>query len=201
MMRNVLALSRKGVLTDQQVLAAAQFSRAPNTFTLAPSLYRVLHDLIIRDEPMEAYERKRGWPARSAKLMLSQLLYALQEVQGAFWGAKGANEHAEALSVIDYLAGDDHNRHFALGEQYGLTPTEARLFVVLHSQNAPISRDTALRRLYHGRNADEIPNPNVLDVMISTMRGKLQQDWVIRTIWGEGFVLERVRSEKATDAA
>lgn len=88
MMKNVIALNRRGHLTDRQVAVASKFAQAPQKFTLAPSLYRILHDLIINDEPLEAYEQRKGWCPRSAKVHLSQLLYALQEVDGVWWSSQ-----------------------------------------------------------------------------------------------------------------
>lgn len=194
MMKNVIALNRIGHLTDRQVAVASKFAQLPQKFTLAPSLYRILHDLIINDEPLETYEERRGWCARSAKVVLSQLLFALQEVDGAWWTSQEPEEDVEDLrEMIRYLTGDDNQAVFDLIGQYGLTPQEARIFLVLHAQNGPVSYETILRRAWADRAQDEIPEISSIRVNVHQIRRKVRADWVIRSIWGEGFVLERVR--------
>lgn len=194
MMKNIIELNRSGHLTERQLFVASKFAHAPQKFTLAPSLYRILHDLIINDEPLEAYEKRKGWCARSAKVLLSQLLYALQEVEGVWWSSQEPEEEVEDLrEMIRYLTGDDDQALFDLIEQYDLTPMQARIFLVLHSRNGPLTKEVIMRRVYANRSEDEIPESNILNSFICNMRRKVRGDWVIRTVRGDGYVLERVR--------
>lgn len=196
-MKNVFALHKRGYLTERQVLVASKFSQKPNDFTLAPSLYRILHDLIILDVPLEAYEQRKGWCARSAKVLLSQLLYALQEVDGVWWSSEAAEYPEDDIEhlrdVIRFLTGDNEQELFDLIQKYDLVPGEARIFAVLHAQNGPLTRETILRRAYHGRSEDEYPDHGSIDVYVCKLRPKIRNDWVIKTVWGMGYALERVR--------
>lgn len=96
-MKNIMQLKSRGMLTDTQVLAAHKFSRAPTAFPMAPSLYRVPHDAVIREEPLEAMENRRGWPARSAKAIVGLLLHALQEMGATHGEAAAVSELKEQV--------------------------------------------------------------------------------------------------------
>lgn len=198
-MQNIKNLLHRRFITDQQAVVAARFARRPNEFTLAPSLFRVLHDLIVKDIPLEEYEKQRGWPARSAKLMLGQLLFALQEVEGLFWSGDANISREHMIEQIEYLTGDDHQKIFDAMARYGLTKMEARLFVILHNEARPLTKDTLMRRLYAGLPEADVPTSNVIESFLCYMRKKLRRDWVIASVFGAGIELRAV--PQVNDAA
>ena len=87
-MRVIFRLRATGHLTEQQVLTAARFGKDPNRFRLAPTGFRFLHDVIIKETELERLEKSRGWAARSAKVVLSVLLHMIEETEGVFWSAE-----------------------------------------------------------------------------------------------------------------
>lgn len=188
-MENVRNLHRRGFLTDQQLLIAGRFNANHNAFILPPTLFRILFDLIVRDVPLEKIERTRGWSARSAKVLLSQILFALQEL-GGLAVPEGSPGEAELASQIRYLRGDDDPNIPAAMIQYGLTNKQACVFAVLREAPGKVySVDTIIRRVYgRGANAD-IPDSNTVTVMICEIRKKVARDWVIKCQWGAGYAL------------
>jgi DNA-binding MarR family transcriptional regulator len=186
-MKIIMQLKARGLLTESQVLAAWKFSRAPRDFEVAPTFYRVLHDAIINEEPLEAMEKRRGWPARSAKAIIGLLLHALQEM-----GATHMPPEDEGLreQVAFLTATDDMGEVSGLMSSYGLTLKEARLLLILkRARDRELGRDILHARLYYDR-PDDPPEGKIIDVMICKMRAKLQSSpWKIETVWGVGYRL------------
>lgn len=199
-MNNVMNLRRRGFLTEQQVLTAARFKKNPNDFKLAPTLYRTLFDIIVRDIPLETIERERGWPTRSAKLLLSQLLYAIEECYGWWIGEDPKPESDTVRKLSDdltFVTGQDDQQISKLIEEFGFTLKEARLFLILsNSPGKVFSKETLIRRLYYGQSEDEIPEMKIVDVFIWRIRKKLPKDFRITTHWGVGYSFD-VESKEA----
>ncbi|WP_157973500.1 helix-turn-helix domain-containing protein [Tropicimonas sp. IMCC34043] len=187
-MQTIVSLKRKGLLTEQQVLAAYRFYRNPNAFVIAPTLYRVLHDAILQDEPLEAMEKRRGWPARSAKAIVGLTLHALQEMNATHQEID--EDAATARETVEYLSADDVRDLIPLMERFGFSQREARLFRILQrSVDRSIGKDALLARLYADR-PDDPPDHKILDVYVSKIRKKLEgSPYQIRTEHGVGFCL------------
>lgn len=202
-MKNVMMLRRRGLLTEQQVLTAVRFKKNPNDFKLAPTLFRICFDLIVRDVPLEQVEKQRGWAARSAKVLLSQMLYALEEVQGIWWGDDLPEEAHDKDDTIRFLTGDDDQEISKLIVAYGFTGLEARMFLILtRDKDRVLSKETILRRLYHRHNDNDndFPETNIVDVWVCKLRKKMPSEWTIKTVWGEGYCMVQTQKQGVSDA-
>jgi len=183
-MQTLMRLHRMGKLTDQQLIVAYKFARNPRAFSVAPSLYRVLQDLVIDDRPVAEVEAERGWPARSARAILGVVLNALVEIGGTH----SEDEAEDPREILDYLTGSDPEDLVLAKREFGLTLAEAKVFQVLKARlGRVVSRDQIIRAAYYDR--DE-PNPRTLDVLICHARKKIKgSDYEIRTEPGVGFAL------------
>lgn len=61
-MKIIMEMRARGSLTEQQVLTAARFRKDPQRIRLAPTLWRTLHDVVIRERNLGEIEQSRGWP-------------------------------------------------------------------------------------------------------------------------------------------
>lgn len=190
-MKVILRLRSTKHLTEQQVLTAARFRRDPNRFKLAPTGFRLLHDVILKEMPLEQIERTRGWAARSAKVVLSVLLNMIEETEGVFWCAKLDGSGEEMLA---YLKGEDDHELIDLQQRMSLQRATARVLQVLMHARGPISREVIQRRVDGGRLGEA--SLDAIDVHICQIRKALPQDLTIRAHWGFGYELVR-RSDDA----
>ena len=190
-MRTILRLRATGKLTEQQLLTAAKYKRNPNRFELAPTLHRILRDIIVLDKPLEAMEEARGWPARSAKIVVSILLSALEETEGMFWsapGSGGAEDRDELQDVLDYLTKGDDVELAAVQREMGLRPMEARVFcILLENEGACTSFERLIRRL----GLDDLGDPRaVIGTHVHHLRGKIERfGYRIESVRGTGVAL------------
>lgn len=183
-MKQILRLLATRHLTEQQVLTAGRFRRDPNRFKLAPTGFRLLHDVILKECPLEQIERTRGWSARSAKVVLSVLLHMIEETEGVFWSTE---EDGSARDMLAYLTGEDDHERLDLQRRFQLSPIRAHILQVLLHARGPLSRDTLLRRL-EARGPDT-HSADALTVHISHIRKALPADLTIRTHRGFGYEL------------
>lgn len=190
-MKAILTLHRRGLLTGPQLAVAERWRQDPIGFRLTPTLFRVLHDAILKGKSLEEMEARFLWPARAAKAIISEVLNALIESEGVFWNdpLTGAGD-ALLREQIAYLTGDAVDGRIALIEALGLTDVQARLLLILRTARGGVMpREILLRRLYHGRAEDEIPDPKIIDVHIYNLRARLPEGMRIETLWGQGFRL------------
>jgi len=192
-MKNIHQLRARNQLTEQQALTAFKFHRTPNRFELAPTVFRILRDLIILEKPLEAYEADRGWPARSAKAILSVLLYAMEETEGLFWTApEDRRERLEqdgARDMVDYLTKTGSEDVLAWQKKLDLTPQEARIFAILHDHLGRVVQTEVIVRRIWGDDAATDARKTV-SVMICNIRKKIaRKGYRIETSWGVGFEL------------
>ncbi|MBW6506175.1 MAG: helix-turn-helix domain-containing protein [Rhodobacteraceae bacterium] len=176
-MKTIMRMRGLELLTEQQVLTAHKFKLNPNRFNLAPTLFRVLRDAIILDTPLEQMERVRGWPARSAKAIISVLLFAIEETEGMFWTAPGepaVEDQVEKLAeTLEYVTGKDVGERAEVMHRWHLTPGQAQLFLILKRANgAVLSAETIHNRLYHNR-IDDPPQIKIINVFICKIRQRL----------------------------
>ncbi|UFK26651.1 CzcR-like response regulator [Roseobacter phage RDJL3] len=188
-MQTIMNLQRRGFLTEQQVLHAHKFSVAPNSYSLAPIFHRVLYDVIIKEEPLEALEKKRGWPARSAKAIVSMILFSMQEINGSQMISEDEDE-VTLREQVEYLTADNTAEVMPIIKAFKMTVLEARLFLILkRSPGMQASKDSLLNRLY-AEQIDDAPEVKIIDVFVCKMRKKLKgTNWKIETIWGVGYKL------------
>lgn len=188
-MQNIINLQRRGYLTEQQVLQAHKFSVNPQSYELAPTFYRILHDAIIKQEPLESMEKRRGWPARSAKAIIGTILHAIQETGGVI--ATEAPEDIQALrEELEYVKADNSLELMPLVSTFGFTTTEAQIFLILQrSPGMQVGKEAIHNRLYSAR-PDDAPEIKIVDVLVCKLRKKLEgTSWSIETIWGVGYKL------------
>jgi len=196
-MKNIHRLRARGYLTEMQVLTAARFYRAPNTFNLSPTIFRILREIIIDEVPLETMEEKRGWSARSAKTILSVLLYAIEEAEGMFWSDESESENRELLAYLEDTDGEEIRELCArhkISRQQGILLAE-----LTRNFGKTVSHDQLIRRLYAGR--DE---PNRTDKILSQLIHKLRKvisrdNMTIRNISRIGYLIEHRSPEKSRD--
>lgn len=188
-MQNVHRLRARRFLTEQQVLTAFHFYQDPNRFKLSPTLFAILREIVIEEVPLEKMEEQRGWPARSAKAILSILLFSMEETRGIFWSDADINPEVEELkATVDYITGDSIIDQADVMQRFRFTGREAKLFLILErAEGAAISKDTLLTRLYDDK-IDDPPDMKIIDVFIFKVRQKLEgSGYRIDTIWGAGY--------------
>jgi DNA-binding winged helix-turn-helix (wHTH) protein len=185
-MKVILRLRATKHLTEQQVLTAGRFRRDPNRFRLAPTGFRLLHDAIVKERPLEEIEQTRGWAARSAKVVLSVLLNMIEETEGVFWCEE---LDGSAEEMVAYLKGEDDHELLEIQRRLGLAPMPARILQILTHAHGPVSRETILRRLESGRLQNV--SADAIDVHMVRIRKALPRDLTIRTHWGFGYELAR----------
>lgn len=196
-MKNVMRLHATKYLTEQQVLTAARFARDPNRFKLSPTMFRVLRQIVIEERPLEELEKERGWPSRSAKAILSLILYSLEESDGLWWEVKDDDdEEISAREKLAWVCGTDVEDQVQIVKTYGLTVTEAQIYLILdRAEGKTLSKETILRRMYStSRSTDEMPSEKVIDVLVCKLRAKLEAGNAackIETLWGLGYRMER----------
>lgn len=202
-MKNVMRLNATKHLTEQQVLTAARFARDPNRFKLSPTMFRVLRQIVIEERPLEELEKERGWPSRSGKAILSLILYSLEESDGLWWEVKddGDEEEISAREKLAWVCGTDVEDQVRLVRSYGLTATEAQMYLILdRAEGKTLSKETILRRMYAtSRSTDEMPSEKLIDVFVCKLRAKLEAANAackIETMWGLGYRMERMALPK-----
>jgi len=107
-MKNIQRLRAIKFITEQQAATAFLFFNDPNRFRLSPTLFGILREAVIEEKSLEAMEEDRGWPARSAKAIVSVILHSMEETRGAFWsdGQMGDDEVARQQLTIKPLRDD-----------------------------------------------------------------------------------------------
>ncbi|TNJ39061.1 helix-turn-helix domain-containing protein [Phaeobacter sp. B1627] len=187
-MKNIIRLRKEGHLTEQQVVTAHRFRSNPTAFRIAPTLFRTLFDLIVEEEALEAYEARRGWSARSAKVVLSQLLFALEELRGTHLPPDMVATTEQARAEIAYLTGDCIEEQMRAMQAFALTPMEARVFLILKNAGGkPLTEDMVMRRAYHGAPESGWPQGDITKVYVSKIRPKVKSHWRIETLRGLGY--------------
>jgi DNA-binding winged helix-turn-helix (wHTH) protein len=192
-MKRIQTLYARGHLTSRQLLTAQRFASNPNRFCLAPTLFQVLHQVIIRDRALEELEREKGWPRRSAKILVSVLLHSLEECEGMLW--------ADEDYALDMLRREREVDRAALevaeiSQARGVTLFQARLFRrLLNDMGRPVTREALLRAMYEDRREADWPEGRGLDVQISGLRAALPDGLRIVCVRSVGYQLEDTASE------
>lgn len=192
-MKNITYLRSRNLLTEQQVLTAYKYSRDPNSFNLSPTIHGILRQIIIESVPLETIEKQKGWSARSAKTVLSVLLYSMEETRGMFWD----KDPEEARDTIEYLSAEAAPKVSAAMQRFGATRLEARVFTILDDANGEcVPAETIHNRLYH-RDPDNAPQLRSLSVVLSRLRKKVENHgYAIETLNGIGVKMTSRAMEK-----
>ncbi|MDD8022671.1 MAG: winged helix-turn-helix domain-containing protein [Paracoccaceae bacterium] len=197
-MKVILDMYRRGTLSDGQVDAAKRWREDPYKVMLAPILFRILHDVCIKELGLEEIEARHGWPARSAKAIIGLILTAISECDG-FLIAKPDVADAGLREQVEFLTAGDVDAISGPMQAFGLSLTEARLFEILRrGQGKTLSKDMLHRRLYAGLNDADLPDLKTIDVHVCKLRAKLEKAGSmqrIATVWGTGY---RIKEAEVT---
>ncbi|WP_406870087.1 DUF6456 domain-containing protein [Thioclava sp. 'Guangxiensis'] len=195
-MKIILRLRATRHLSEQQVLTAARFAKDPNRFRLAPTGFRLLHDVILKGTPLEQIEQRRGWSARSAKIVLSVLLHMIEETEGTFWSEELEGSAEEMLA---YLKGEDDYELLEIQNGLGLQAMPARILQILIHAQGPVSGETLARRI-ETRCRTEVSD-KAIKVHIVHIRAALPADLSIKTHIGFGYELQQAGRKPSAEAA
>lgn len=181
---------QRDFLTDQHVLVAYRFYKRPYDFKMSPSLFRVLRELIIDETPIEVFEKRRGWPARSAKQCLRLLLDSLIECEGdSFKTVAEIDEDHDAREQLDFVTAADASSLLLAMRKHGFTMMEAKVYLCLkRAPNGALSKEGIMRRIYSDRSTDEVPDVKIVDVHMCKVRKKLKGERIV-TIQAVGYQL------------
>ena len=184
-MKNVMRLRQFGHLTETQVITAGKFMRNPESFRLAPTFYRFMREIVIENRPLEQMEKERGWPARSAKGILSFMLRGLEEAAGM------TTEPSPLQSeLVSFMAGTDEIERMGLMSRFHISASQARLLLILMNHEGEcVHKQTILNRLYV-ETPNDMPEGKIIDVFICKLRKAIaDSEYQIETVWGEGYKL------------
>ena len=81
--------------------------------------------------------------------------------------------------------------------EWKLTPLEATLFSCLLGKPAITTKKTIMAAMYGSR--VEVPMPKIIDIIVHQLRKKLPPEVKIRTVYGQGFVLDPVSKARYAD--
>lgn len=184
-MENVMRLRQLGHLTETQVITAGKFMRNPESFRLAPTFYRFMREIVIENRSLELMEKERGWPARSAKGILSFMLRGLEEA-----GAISTEASPLQSELVSYMAGTDEIERMALMKRFKLPATKARLLLILiNNEGECVRKQTLMNRLYVEK-PNDAPQTKIIDVFVCHIRKAIEgSEYQIETVWGEGYML------------
>lgn len=189
-MKTIHRLRAAGRLTETQMLTAFRFYRNPNTFRMAPSTFRILREIIIDEVPLEVLEERRGWSARSAKVVLSVLLNAIEEVEGDFWPIDDSADDAALAQVAEYFVNGDQTEVMRLQTALGLSKLEARVLrLLLINFGSPVSIEALFQATYFD---DDPPHDGkkTLSVRISHIRKRIAKlDLKVKCLHSAGYLL------------
>ena len=189
-MKTIHRLRAAGRLTETQMLTAFRFYRNPNTFTMAPSTFRILREIIIDEVPLEVLEERRGWSGRSAKVVLSVLLSAIEEIEGDFWPMDDDKTDTAMAEIAEYFLDGDQTETMRIQETLGLSNLEARaLRLLLANFGSPVSYQASAEASYFDR--DPPPDPQrVITVRLCAIRKRIAKLGLkIKTMQRAGVLL------------
>ena len=82
--------------------------------------------------------------------------------------------------------------------EWKLTPLEATLFSCLLGKPAVTTKKTIMAAMYGDR--VNVPMPKIIDIIVHQLRKKLPPEVKVRTVYGQGFVLDPVSKARYSDA-
>ena len=189
-MKTIHRLRATGRLTETQMLTAFRFYRNPNTFTMAPSTFRILREIIIDEIPLEVLEERRGWSARSAKVVLSVLLNSIEEIEGDFWPMDDDKTDTAMAEIAEYFLDGDQTETLRIQETLGLSNLEARVLRLLLAKfGSPVSYQAITEATYFDRDAPSDPD-GIMKTRIAHIRRRIAKLGLqIKTMHNAGYVL------------
>ena len=127
-MERIQQLRAQGKLSQQQFEKARDFYHGRAAYRLPERFREILREIIIDETKLQDLERKRNWPARSAKAILSEILLVCEDVGWSSDPPLPCRDEKEIERYVDDAMGAELA---ALADRYGLTKTEAKLMAIL----------------------------------------------------------------------
>ena len=103
-----------------------------------------------------------------------------------------ADERLEyALYHLEALTGQDGSTAREIGDVM-LSPSQADIFAMLKRSEGRLVTTRAIMAMLDMKKADAETTPDMVNAHIFHVRRKLAGQVKIRTVWGHGYILERV---------
>lgn len=193
-MKHILRLRVAGKLSDAQVRAALLFHSGRSDFGLPPRFAAILREVVVGEKSLGAMEAARGWPSRSAKAIVSEILHLCAGTDCATDAMDQWDDEVERY-VFDTMG----QEIAGFCDRFALTAQEARLMAVLdRNRGRAVTYQSILAVLYPTGEEPDFAMRVVHQHLVRLRRKIAKDGLVVETITGFGL---RLVDRGATDRA